>query len=68
MERQITEDLFDFDTKVDAITEYFECAGFDDFYNRVVKNMSRESIEDSFHELFFGECGDELLLETYLDY
>lgn len=55
MERQITEDLFDFDTKVDIITEHAEYAGFADYYNRVVKNMSKESIEKSFHELLSDE-------------
>ena len=43
--------MFSFEEKVDWLVEFYECAGFADFYNRVVKHMSREAIEASFADI-----------------
>ena len=34
------------------IEEYYETAGFADFYERVLKDLSDEQIEEMYHETF----------------
>ena len=50
---------------ISELEEYYECAGFADFYERVLKDMSEEQIrkyyDDTFHnipdhELEMWEC------------
>lgn len=38
-----------------AIEQYAECAGFADYYNRVLKNKSEAAIIEEFHALFKNE-------------
>ena len=40
---------------IDELEEFYECAGFADFYERVLKNMSEENIRAYYAETFKEE-------------
>lgn len=46
---------------LDALTEFYENAGFTDYYNRVLKKMSEEEIRRHYAETFKEE--DQMLID-----
>ncbi|MBQ7076920.1 MAG: hypothetical protein IJM91_02155 [Lachnospiraceae bacterium] len=54
MNQIINEDAFGLDDMIAELEEYYEAAGFADYYNRVLKDMSEEEIRKYFHETFFN--------------
>ena len=45
--------MFDLQDMISELEEYYECAGFADIYDKVLKDMSEEEIKDYFHKTFF---------------
>ncbi len=40
---------------IEELEEYYECAGFEDYYNKVLKNMSDEEIISHYNLTFSKE-------------
>ena len=53
--------MFDLEAMISELGEYYKCAGFADFYNKVLKDMSEEEIKEYFHNTFFvnGEVSEQ---------
>lgn len=49
---------------IDELDQYYEAAGFEDFYNRVLSPMNDQELLDYFVKTFFGVSG-EGELEAY---
>lgn len=49
----IPEDL-DYHEMVDYLEEYYESAGFDDAYNKIIKGMTEKEIRAAFNNMFAG--------------
>ena len=43
------------DEIIDELTEFYETAGFENYYERVLQNMSEESIREHYQETFKEE-------------
>lgn len=53
MDNIITEDDFELEDMIAELEEYYENAGFADYYNKVLKSMSEEQVRKHFHDTFF---------------
>ena len=53
MSQIITEEAFKLEDMVAELEEYYECAGFADYYDRVLKDMGEAQIRKHFHDTFF---------------
>lgn len=49
---------------IDELDQYYEAAGFEDFYNRVLSPMDDQELLDYFAKTFLGVVGEEEL-EAY---
>jgi hypothetical protein len=47
---------------IDELVEFYECAGFEDYYERVLKNMDELAIRKHYEETFAEE---DMILEAW---
>lgn len=59
MSQPIREEEFTLDDMVSELEEFYENAGFADYYEKVLKHMTEAQIRDSFHGTFFPDGENE---------
>jgi len=47
---------------IDELVEFYECAGFEDYYERVLKNLDESAIRRHYEETFAEE---DMVLEAW---
>ena len=47
---------------IDELVEFYECAGFEDYYERGLKNMDEAAIRQHYEETFTEE---DMILEAW---
>lgn len=50
----------DYNDMLSAVEEFYECAGFANFYEKVLKNKSKEEVVQMFNDLYKDCPGVEL--------
>lgn len=53
IEISLEEEPLSLDFMISELEEFYECAGFEDYYERVLKNMNKEQITQHYKDTFF---------------